>query len=85
MSFFLVLRASRKLLNRFCCSSPSSGLKSQILHRAKLARFLGRASWPRLNRGRAGAPPRGWWPGGRASVSEAGGPGLGSSLARALR
>ena len=30
-------------------------------------------------------PPRGWWPGGRASVSEAGGPGLGSSLARALR
>ena len=42
-------------------------------------------SWPRLSRGRAGAPPRGWWPGGRASVSETGGPGLGSSLARALR
>ena len=29
--------------------------------------------------------PRRWWPGGRASVSEAGGPGLDSSLARALR
>ena len=42
-------------------------------------------SWPRLSRGRAVAPPRGWWPGGPASVSEAGGPGLGSSLARALR
>ena len=39
---------------------------------------------PQLSRGRAGAPPRGWWPSGLASVSEAGGPGLGSSLARAL-
>ena len=37
-----------------------------------------------MGRGRGGAPPRGWWPSGRASVSEAGGPGLGSSLARAL-
>ena len=34
---------------------------------------------PQLSRGRAGAPPRGWWPSGLASVSEAGGPGLGSS------
>ena len=34
---------SRKLLNRFRCSNQSSGPKSQILLRAKLARFLGRA------------------------------------------
>ena len=34
---------SRKLLNWFRCSNPSSGPKSQILPRAKLARFLGRA------------------------------------------
>ena len=39
---------------------------------------------PQLSRGRSGAPPRGWWPSGLASVSEAGGPGLGSPLARAL-
>ena len=34
---------SRKLLNRFRCSNQSSGPKSQILLRGKLARFLGRA------------------------------------------
>ena len=34
---------SRKLLNRFRCSNPSSGPKSQILPRAKFARFQGRA------------------------------------------
>ena len=76
---------SRKLLNRFRCSNQNSAPKSQILLRAKFAHFLGRALLAALSRGRAGAPPRGWWPGGRASVSEAGGPGLGSSLARALR
>ena len=56
-TFFLVLRVSRKLLNRFRCSNPSSGPKSQILHRAKLARFLGRAllaaAEPRACRGPA--------------------------------
>ena len=48
---------SRKLLNRFRCSNPSSGPKSQILRRAKLARFLGRAllaaAEPRARRGPA--------------------------------
>ena len=52
--------------------------------RAKFARFAAGALRPQLSRGRAGPPPRGWWPGGLASVSEAGGPGLDSSLARAL-
>ena len=46
----------------------------QAFARAKHARFLVRASWPR---------PRRIF-GGLVSVSEAGGPGLGSSLARAL-
>ena len=65
-------------------SNPRSGLKSQNLLRAKLARFSGWALRPQLSCGRAGAPLRGWWPSGLVSVSEAGGPGLVSSLARAL-
>ena len=72
---------SLDLLNLLRCSNPSSGPK---FARAKLARFLGRGLCPRVGRGRGGAPPRGWWPSGLASVSEAGGPGLGSPLARAL-
>ena len=76
---------SRKLLNRFRCSNPSSGPKVQILPRAKLARFLGRALLAAAEPWARRVPPRGWWPSGRASVSEAGGPGLDSSLARALR
>ena len=78
---FSAPRASRRLLNLPRHSNPRSGLKSQNLQRAKFARFSVR---PQLSCGRAGAPPRGWWPSGLASVSEAGGPGLGSSLARAL-
>ena len=81
---FSALRASRRLLNLPRHSNPRSGLKSQNLQRAKFARFSGRALRTQLSRGRAGAPPRGWWPSGLASVSEAGGPGLGSFLARAL-
>ena len=77
---FQVLRVSCELLNLLRCSNPSSGPK---FARAKLARFLGRSLLPARGP-RARAPPRGWWPSGRASVSEAGGPGLGSSLARAL-
>ena len=72
-TFFLVLRVSRKLLNRFCWSNPSSGLKSQILPRAKYARFLGRALLATAEPWARRVPPRGWWPSGRASVSEAGG------------
>ena len=48
------------------------------------ASFSAGALLLQLSCGRAGAPPRVWWPSGLASVSEAGGPGLGSSLARAL-
>ena len=59
------------------------GRKSQNLPHAKFARFSGWGLWLRFRCGRAEAPPRGWWPSGLASVSEAG-PGLGSSLARAL-
>ena len=44
-------------------------VRGQILQRAKLARFLGRGLCPRVGRGRGGAPPRGWWPSGLASVS----------------
>ena len=69
---FSAPRASRRLLNLF-------GAKT-----AKVATFPAGALRPQLSRGRAGAPPRGWWPSGLASVSEAGGPGLDSSLARAL-
>ena len=54
------------------------------MQRAKLARFSGWGLLATAERGRAGAPPRGWWPSGLAPVSETGGPGLGSSLARAL-
>ena len=72
---------SCELLNLLRCSNPSSGPK---FARAKLARFLGRGLLPGVGRGRGGVPPRGWWPSGLASVSEAGGPGLGSPLARAL-
>ena len=77
-AFFSVLCVSKSVLlleSKF----------GQILRALNLRAFWVEPSWPRLNRGRAGALSRGWWPGGRASVFEAGGPGLGSSLARALR
>ena len=51
--------------------------------RAKLARFLGRALSAAAEPWAREAPPQFRWPGGLAPVSEAGGPGLGSSLARA--
>ena len=60
------------------------GYNRKICHALNLRAFLAGALRPQLSCGRAGAPPRGWWPSGLASVSEAGGPGLGSSLARAL-
>ena len=81
---FSAPRASRRLLNLPRHSNPRSGLKSQNLHALNLRTFPAGALRPQLSCGRAGAPPRGWWPSGLASVSEAGGPGLGSSLARAL-
>ena len=54
------------------------GEKRKICHALNLRAFPAGALRPQLSRGRSGAPPRGWWPSGRASVSEAGGPGLGS-------
>ena len=81
---FSAPRASRRLLNLPRHSNPSSGLKSQNLQRAKFARFSGWGLAAAVELWARGAPPRGWWPSGLASVSEAGGPGLGSSLARAL-
>ena len=81
---FSALRASRRLLNLPCDSNPRSGIKSQNLPRAKFARFSGWALAAAVEPRARQAPPRGWWPSGLASVSEAGGPGLGSPLVRAL-
>ena len=50
---------SRKLLNRFRCSNRSSGPKSQILLRAKLARFLGRGALAAAEPWGAPGPRRG--------------------------
>ena len=50
---------SRKLLNRFRCSNQSSGPKSQILLRAKLARFLGRGALAAAEPWGAPGPRRG--------------------------
>ena len=47
----------------------------QILREVSLSAFWVRGSCPRVGCGRGGAPPQLQWPSGRASVSEAGGPG----------
>ena len=76
---FQVLHVSCKLLNLLRCSNPSLGPN---LPRAKLPRFLGRGLLPARGPWARVALPQFRWPGGLAPVSEAGGPGLGSSLAR---
>ena len=53
------------------CSNPFG----QILRKVSLSAFWARGSCPRVGRRRGGAPPQLQWPSGRASVSEAGGPG----------
>ena len=73
--------SSRGLVCGSACFPQAAKSASPLKYKtAKIAKFLR----PQLSRGRAGAPPRGWWPSGLASVSEARGPGLGSPLARAL-
>ena len=81
---FSALRASRRLLNLPRRSNPRSGQSRKICHALNLRAFPAGALRPQFSRGRSAAPPRGWWPSGLASVSEAGGLGLGSPLARAL-
>ena len=55
---------------RALCAESARALKE-----VSLSAFWVRGSCPRVGRGRGGAPPQLQWPSGRASVSEAGGPG----------